>query len=44
MGPLGVSTVIKVIEGKKVPPLVNTGVVMVTRANVDLPEAANVLD
>jgi ribose transport system substrate-binding protein len=42
MGGLGVSTVIKVIEGKKVPPLVNTGVVMVTKANVDLPEAAKV--
>jgi len=42
MGALGVSTVIKVIEGKKVPPLVSTGVVMVTKANVDLPEAAKV--
>jgi ribose transport system substrate-binding protein len=43
MGALGVSTVVKVIEGKKVPALVNTGVVIVTKANVDLPEAKNVL-
>ena len=43
MGALGVKTVISVIEGKKVAPFVNTGVVMVTKANVDLPEAKNVL-
>ncbi|GJI87222.1 LacI family transcriptional regulator [Rugamonas sp. R1(2021)] len=43
MGTLGVSTVVKVIEGKKVPPQVTTGVVLVTKANVDLPEAAKVL-
>ena len=43
MGALGVKTVISVIEGKKVAPFVNTGVVMVTKANVELPEAKNVL-
>jgi ribose transport system substrate-binding protein len=43
MGALGVKTVISLIEGKKVPPFVNTGVVMVTRENLDLPEAKNVL-
>jgi ribose transport system substrate-binding protein len=43
MGTVGVETVIQVIEGKKVRPLVNTGVVVVTRNNVDLPEAKNVL-
>lgn len=43
MGALGVKTVISVIEGKKVAPFVNTGVVLVTKANVDLPEAKNVL-
>jgi ribose transport system substrate-binding protein len=43
MGALGVKTVISIIEGKKVAPFVNTGVVMVTKANVDLPEAKNVL-
>jgi ribose transport system substrate-binding protein len=43
MGASGVSTLIKVIEGKKVLPLVNTGVVLVTKENVDLPAAKNVL-
>jgi ribose transport system substrate-binding protein len=43
MGAQGVATVVKVIEGKKVPPLLNTGVVIVTKSNVDLPEAKNVL-
>lgn len=43
MGALGVKTVISLIEGKKVAPFVNTGVVLVTKANVDLPEAKNVL-
>jgi ribose transport system substrate-binding protein len=43
MGTAGVNTVIQVIEGKKVRPLVNTGVVIVTKNNVDLPEAKNVL-
>lgn len=43
MGARGVETVVKVIEGKKVPPLLNTGVFIVTKNNVDLPEARNVL-
>jgi ribose transport system substrate-binding protein len=43
MGAMGVKTVVQVIEGKKVPPLVSTGVVLVTKKNVDLPEAKNVL-
>jgi ribose transport system substrate-binding protein len=43
MGALGVKTVISLIEGKKVPSFVNTGVVMVTKENLDLPEAKNVL-
>jgi ribose transport system substrate-binding protein len=43
MGTVGVNTVVQVIEGKKVRPLVNTGVVVITKNNVDLPEAKNVL-
>jgi ribose transport system substrate-binding protein len=43
MGALGVKTVVSLIEGKKVPSFVNTGVVMVTKENLDLPEAKNVL-
>ncbi|MEO7495057.1 MAG: ABC transporter substrate-binding protein [Massilia sp.] len=43
MGSMGVSTVVSLIEGKKVQPVINTGVVMVTKTNVDLPEAKNVL-
>jgi ribose transport system substrate-binding protein len=43
MGALGVKTIVSLIEGKKVDPFVNTGVVIVTKANVDLPEAKNVL-
>lgn len=42
MGTLGVSTVTKLIEGKKVPSFVNTGVVVVTKSNVEAPEAQNV--
>jgi len=43
MGALGVKTVIDVIEGKKVPKFVNTGVVLVSKKNIDLAEAKNVL-
>lgn len=43
MGTLGVTTAVSLAEGKKVAPLIDTGVVMVTKANVDLPEAKNVL-
>ena len=43
MGALGIKTAVSVIEGKAVPKFVNTGVVMVTKKNIDLPEAKNVL-
>lgn len=43
MGTLGVSTVVSLIEGKKVPAQINTGVVIVTKGNVDTTEAKNVL-
>lgn len=43
MGSLGVKTAIEVAQGKKVPKFRDTGVVMVTKANIDKPEAKNVL-
>jgi len=43
MGNLGVKTAIEVAEGKKVPKFLDTGVVMVTKTNIDKPEAKNVL-
>jgi ribose transport system substrate-binding protein len=43
MGSLGVKTIADVIAGKKVTPFIDTGVVMVTKGNVDKPEAKNVL-
>ncbi|MBX3619307.1 MAG: ABC transporter substrate-binding protein [Rhizobacter sp.] len=43
MGSLGVKTAIAVSQGKKVPKFLDTGVVMVTKANIDKPEAKNVL-
>jgi ribose transport system substrate-binding protein len=43
MGYLGVKTVADAIAGKTVPKFVNTGVVMVTKANIEKPEAKNVL-
>jgi ribose transport system substrate-binding protein len=43
MGRLGVATAMTIIAGKKVAPFINTGVVIVTRNNVDLPEAKNVM-
>jgi len=43
MGSLGVKTVVSAIEGKSIPKFVNTGVVMVNKANIDKPEAKNVL-
>jgi ribose transport system substrate-binding protein len=43
MGNLGVKTAIEVSQGKKVPKFLDTGVVMVTKANIDKPEAKNVL-
>jgi ribose transport system substrate-binding protein len=43
MGSLGVKTAIEVSQGKKVPKFLDTGVVMVTKSNIDKPEAKNVL-
>jgi len=43
MGHLGVTTAIEVAEGKKVPKFRDTGVLMVTKKNIDTPEAKNVL-
>jgi len=43
MGYLGVKTLADVIAGKQVPKFRDTGVVLVTRGNVDKPEAKNVL-
>jgi ribose transport system substrate-binding protein len=43
MGSMGVKTVASIIEGKQTPKFVNTGVVMVTKQNIDKPEAKNVL-
>ncbi len=43
MGELGVQTILKVIDKQKVEKFVDTGVVMVTKDNIDKPEAKNVL-
>ena len=43
MGFLGVQTVVNVVNKKPVPKFLDTGVVMVTKANIDKPEAKNVL-
>jgi len=43
MGYMGVKTVVQALQGKSVPKFVNTGVVMVTKENIDKPEAKNVL-
>ncbi|HEX5685158.1 MAG TPA: ABC transporter substrate-binding protein [Ideonella sp.] len=43
MGYLGVKTLAEVIGGQKVGKFVDTGVVMVTKGNIDKPEAKNVL-
>lgn len=43
MGSQGVATALDIIAGKKVAPFINTGVVIVTRKNVDTPEAKNVM-
>ena len=43
MGKLGVKTAIEVSQGKKVPKFLDTGVVMVTKSNIEKPEAKNVL-
>jgi ribose transport system substrate-binding protein len=43
MGALGVKTAVDVLDKKTVPKFRDTGVVMVTRTNIDTPEAKNVL-
>lgn len=43
MGSMGVKTVAGIVEGKQMPKFVNTGVVLVTKQNLDKPEAKNVL-
>uniref|UniRef100_UPI002FDF32B1 substrate-binding domain-containing protein n=1 Tax=Pseudoxanthobacter sp. TaxID=1925742 RepID=UPI002FDF32B1 len=43
MGDLGVRTVRKVIDKEKVEKFIDTGVVLVTKQNIDTPQAQNVL-
>ena len=43
MGALGVQTAVELIQGKQVPKFRDTGVLMVTKKNIDTPEAKNVL-
>jgi ribose transport system substrate-binding protein len=43
MGNLGVKTAVEVLQGKKVPKFRDTGVIMVTKKNIDSQEAKNVL-
>jgi ribose transport system substrate-binding protein len=43
MGFLGVKTAVEIKQGKKVPKFRDTGVLMVTKNNIDSPEAKNVL-
>lgn len=43
MGELGVDAVAAVIAGETVESFIDTGVVMVTKDNIDAPEAQNVL-
>ncbi|MEO8281086.1 MAG: ABC transporter substrate-binding protein [Ideonella sp.] len=43
MGHLGVKTAVELIQGKKVPAFRDTGVLMVTKKNIDTPAAKNVL-
>ncbi|MTJ81100.1 MAG: ABC transporter substrate-binding protein [Telmatospirillum sp.] len=43
MGQMGVQTVMQVIAGKSVPKTIDTGVVFVTKDNIDTAEAKNVL-
>lgn len=44
MGYLGVKTMVAVLQGKKVDPVVDTGVGFVTRANFDSPEMADIVN
>ncbi|MSU48058.1 MAG: sugar ABC transporter substrate-binding protein [Opitutus sp.] len=43
MGYLGVKTMVAVLRGEKVPPVIDTGVGFVTKANFDSPEMADIV-
>ncbi len=43
MGYLGVKTMVAVLQGKKVEPVIDTGVGFVTKANIDSPEMAEIV-
>gem|GEM_PF-5536225 len=43
MGDIGVATLLKLLKKEKVEKTIDTGVVVVTKDNVDKPEAKNVL-
>lgn len=43
MGELGVNAIVDIVDGKTVPAFIDTGVVLVTKDNIDEPEAQNVL-
>ena len=43
MGYLGVKAIVAVLQGKKVEPVVDTGVGFVTKANIDSPEMAEIV-
>ncbi|WP_219729289.1 substrate-binding domain-containing protein [Paracoccus sp. NBH48] len=43
MGEMGVQTVMDILAGETVEPFINTGVVMVDKANIESDEARNVL-
>ena len=43
MGKLGIETLVKVLDHKPVEKQIDTGVVLVTKANIDTPQAKNVL-
>ncbi|MCM2292710.1 ABC transporter substrate-binding protein [Allorhizobium sp. BGMRC 0089] len=43
MGEKGIETLVKVLDKQKVPKDIDTGVVVVTKANIDTPQAKNVL-
>jgi ribose transport system substrate-binding protein len=44
MGYLGVKTMVAVLQGKKVEPVVDTGVAFVTQANFNSPEMAEIVN
>jgi ribose transport system substrate-binding protein len=43
MGYLGVKTMVAVLRGEKVEPVIDTGVGFVTKANFDSPEMAEIV-